>query len=58
MRALKGGRTVEETEGRSQAQPSSGLPGDGNLSGDHASGPQQEEEMEGEVILEEDEELL
>jgi len=43
-------------EGRFSAQPSSGLPGAGNLPGNPVSGPQQEEKMEVVVVLEEGEE--
>ena len=57
-RALRGTLTIEEADCRFPAQPFSRVPEIGNLSGYLVSGPQQEEEREGVVILDEEEYLL
>ena len=55
MRVL---RAAEEASGRSPSQPSPGKTGVRNELGDLVNGPQQEEELEDVVILEEDDEVL
>ena len=55
LRVLK---TAEEASGRAPSLPAPGVPGAGNQRGDLVNGPQQEEEMEDVVILEEDDEVL